>query len=62
MLLTKIGRPSIFLPAIMFVWGCVTIGMGFVNNYHGLIAFRVVIGCLEGKLALFVFTQFEGHC
>jgi len=58
MLLTKIGRPSIFLPVIMFVWGCVTIGMGFVNNYHGLIAFRVVIGCLEGKFPFTAILQF----
>ncbi|KAH8596271.1 major facilitator superfamily domain-containing protein [Bisporella sp. PMI_857] len=51
MLLTKIGRPSIFLPCIMFLWGCMTIGMGFVNSYHGVIAFRVVIGCLEAGFA-----------
>lgn len=51
MILAKVGRPSIFLPAIMFVWGVVTIGMGFVKSYHGLIAFRVVIGCLEAGFA-----------
>lgn len=41
------ARPSIFLPAIMFVWGCVTIGMAWSDSYTHLIAFRVVIGCLE---------------
>jgi MFS family permease len=51
MILVKIGKPSIFLPVIMFVWGIVTIGMAFVNSYEGLIAFRVVIGCLEAGFA-----------
>jgi MFS family permease len=50
MILTRI-RPSIFLPTIMFLWGVVTIGMGFVPNYKSLIAFRIVIGCLEAGFA-----------
>ncbi|CZS97475.1 related to allantoate permease [Rhynchosporium agropyri] len=41
------AKPSIFLPAIMFLWGCVTIGMAWADSYEHLIAFRVVIGCLE---------------
>jgi MFS family permease len=45
------SRPSIFLPTIMFLWGCITIGMGFVPNYEGLIAFRVVIGIMEAGFA-----------
>lgn len=45
------SRPSIFLPAIMFIWGVITIGMAFVKSYQGLIAFRVVIGCLEAGFA-----------
>lgn len=51
MILTRTGRPSYFLATIMFVWGVVTIGMGFVPSYHGLIAFRVVIGVLEAGFA-----------
>ena len=35
----------------MFLWGVVTIGMGFVPNYKSLIAFRIVIGCLEAGFA-----------
>ncbi|KAH7158216.1 major facilitator superfamily domain-containing protein [Dactylonectria estremocensis] len=44
-------RPSIFLPAIMFVWGLVTVGMGWVPTYRGLIGFRVVVGVLEAGFA-----------
>jgi MFS family permease len=35
----------------MFIWGIVTIGMAWVKDYKGLIAFRVVIGCLEAGFA-----------
>jgi MFS family permease len=45
------SRPSIFLPTIMFTWGCVTIGMAWVKDYKDLLAFRVVIGCLEAGFA-----------
>ena len=50
MILSRI-RPSIFLPTIMFLWGVVTIGMGFVPNYKSLVVFRIVIGCLEAGFA-----------
>jgi MFS family permease len=45
------SRPSIFLPIIMFIWGVITMAMGWVKDYKGLIAFRVVIGCLEAGFA-----------
>lgn len=35
----------------MFLWGAITIAMGWVKDYKGLIAFRVVIGCLEAGFA-----------
>ncbi len=35
----------------MFIWGVVTIGMAWVKDYKRLIAFRVVIGCLEAGFA-----------
>lgn len=44
-------RPSRFLPAIMFVWGLVTLGMAWVPNYKALIGFRVVMGVLESGFA-----------
>jgi MFS family permease len=50
MLLVR-SRPSIFLPTIMFIWGVITIGMGWVKDFKGLVAFRVVIGCIESGFA-----------
>ncbi|CAJ2507398.1 Uu.00g085840.m01.CDS01 [Anthostomella pinea] len=44
-------KPSIFLPAIMFFWGCATIGMAFINSYEALIGLRVLVGLLESGFA-----------
>lgn len=45
------ARPSVFLPTIMFLWGCVTIAIGWVPNYQALVGLRVVIGILEAGFA-----------
>ncbi|KAH8882343.1 MFS general substrate transporter [Thozetella sp. PMI_491] len=45
------SRPSVFLPIIMFLWGCITVGMGFVPNFPGLVGFRVVVGIFEAGFA-----------
>ncbi|CAK7207750.1 hypothetical protein SEUCBS139899_010563 [Sporothrix eucalyptigena] len=50
MILAK-TRPSIMLPTIMFLWGCLTIGMAWVPNYKGLIGFRFAIGIFEAGFA-----------
>ncbi|KAH8927185.1 MFS general substrate transporter [Atractiella rhizophila] len=46
MLLAKL-RPSLFLPGIMFVWGCVVIAFKGVNNLAGLVAIRFFLGIAE---------------
>lgn len=50
MILAK-TKPSIFLPTIMFLWGCVTIAMGWMPNYQTLVGLRVIIGILEAGFA-----------
>ena len=45
------AKPSIFLPTIMFLWGCVTIGMGWIPNYESLVGLRIVVGILEAGFA-----------
>ena len=45
------SSPSVYLPAIMALWGAVTIGMGFSPNYHVLLALRVLMGTLEAGFA-----------
>lgn len=44
-------KPSIFLPTIMFLWGGVTVAMGWMPNYHTLVGLRVIIGILEAGFA-----------
>lgn len=45
------SRPSIYLPCIMFIWGIVTICMAWVQNYHTLVALRLIVGILESGFA-----------
>lgn len=49
-ILLKRLRPSIFLPIIMFFWGCSMVGMGFVYNWSGLMAARWFLGLAEAGL------------
>jgi MFS family permease len=48
--LLKRTRPSIFIPIIMVLWGCCTLGMGFVKNWSGLMASRWFLGVTEAGL------------
>ncbi|KAK4452706.1 high-affinity nicotinic acid transporter [Podospora aff. communis PSN243] len=43
-------RPSIWLTFIMVCWSAAMIGQGFVKNYQGLMATRVILGVFEGGL------------
>ncbi|KAL8376795.1 hypothetical protein RB595_007761 [Gaeumannomyces hyphopodioides] len=45
------ARPSVFLPAIMFLWGVLTTAMGFVPTYGALVGLRAAIGALEAGFA-----------
>ncbi|PPJ55828.1 hypothetical protein CBER1_01610 [Cercospora berteroae] len=40
-------KPSIFLPAIMLLWGVATCCMALIDTYEHLVALRVLIGVLE---------------
>ncbi|KAK2735023.1 hypothetical protein FQN57_001365 [Myotisia sp. PD_48] len=42
----KIG-PRLFISAIVFSWGIILIGMGFVKNWQELAGLRVLLGLLE---------------
>jgi MFS family permease len=44
-------KPSIFLPVIMFLWGCATIGMAFIQSYEALVGLRALVGLLESGFA-----------
>ncbi|KAK2757234.1 hypothetical protein FQN54_004748 [Arachnomyces sp. PD_36] len=50
MVLSK-TRPSIFLPAIMVLWGTLTCLMAVVKTYKHVLILRVLIGCIEAGFA-----------
>lgn len=50
MLLKKIGSQKIYIPSIMLAWGIVMVCMGVVQNYHGLLVTRLLLGVF-GKLS-----------
>jgi sugar phosphate permease len=43
-------RPSIWIPSIMVAWAIMTILLGVVHNFAGLIAVRCALGIAEGGL------------
>ncbi|KAG0650795.1 putative transporter [Hyphodiscus hymeniophilus] len=49
-ILLKRWRPSLFIPAIMVLWGISMTFMGFVKNWSGLMAARWFLGLFEAGL------------
>jgi MFS family permease len=39
--------PRPFMTFIVFVWGCMIIGLGLSKNWQSLVAFRALLGALE---------------
>ncbi|KAI0517533.1 major facilitator superfamily domain-containing protein [Xylaria bambusicola] len=49
-LLLKRLKPRFWLSSCVFVFGVVTIGQGFVQNYHSLLATRFLLGLAEAGI------------
>jgi hypothetical protein len=47
LILNKIGKPALYLPTVMIVWGVISGATGGVNSYGGLIACRFFLGFVE---------------
>ncbi|KND88892.1 putative transporter [Tolypocladium ophioglossoides CBS 100239] len=43
-------RPSVWIPCLMLIWGIMTIMLGLVKNFAGLLAVRCALGLAEGGL------------
>lgn len=48
--LLKKLRPSIFIPAIMVLWGIVMVCMGLTHNFAGMTTARFFLGLAEAGL------------
>ncbi|KAI5844487.1 major facilitator superfamily domain-containing protein [Morchella snyderi] len=47
MYLDKVGRPSIYLPTCMTIWGIISGATGGVHSFAGLVTCRFVLGFVE---------------
>ncbi|MDI1487678.1 MAG: hypothetical protein OHK93_006949 [Ramalina farinacea] len=45
--LNKIGKPSLYLPTVMIVWGVISAATAGAHSYGGLIAIRFFLGFVE---------------
>lgn len=47
LLLNKIGKPAIYLPTVMIVWGVISTATAATQSYGGLVAVRFCLGFVE---------------
>jgi MFS family permease len=45
--LDKIGKPAIYLPVCMIIWGTISVLTASVQNFSGLFACRFFLGFVE---------------
>lgn len=45
--LNKFGKPAIYLPSIMIVWGAISTATAAASSYGGLVAIRFCLGFVE---------------
>ena len=45
--LNKIGRPAIYLPAAMVIWGVISAATAEAETFGGIIAIRFFLGFVE---------------
>lgn len=51
-------RPSLYLTSLMFLWGLITMCMGFVHSYQALVGLRFLLGIFEaGVLPGIIFVS-----
>lgn len=47
MILNKLGKPSIYLPACMVVWGVISTATAATTSFRGLLVCRFFLGFVE---------------
>lgn len=47
LLLNKIGKPAIYLPTVMIIWGTISAATAAVHSYGQLVAVRFCLGFIE---------------
>lgn len=47
MILNKLGKPSIYLPCCMIIWGTISASTAAVKGFGGLLGVRFILGFIE---------------
>lgn len=47
LILSRFGKPAIFLPTVMIIWGLVSGCTGAAQSYGGVVGIRFVLGFVE---------------
>jgi len=50
LLLNKIGKPAIYLPTAMVIWGVISACTAAAQSYAGMVAIRFFLGIVEVSL------------
>jgi MFS family permease len=45
--MTKLGRPSLYIPTFVTLWGVVSACTAATTGYHSLLAVRIILGAVE---------------
>ena len=61
MLLNKLGKPSLYLPTCMVVWGIISGATAACKTYGGLLACRFVLGFVEAAYFVSVSTLLTSY-
>ncbi|WVF67756.1 hypothetical protein IAT40_002516 [Kwoniella sp. CBS 6097] len=60
MLLNRIGRPSLYIPSAMLIWGMISVLTGVCHNFVGALLTRLFLGMVEAAFlpgALFIISK-----
>ena len=57
--LNKIGKPSLYLPSCMIVWGVISAATAACKTFGGLIAVRFMLGFVEAAYFVRISAQFS---
>lgn len=47
MILSKFGKPAIYLPTVMIIWGVVSGSVAAAHSYQAVVAIRFCLGFIE---------------
>lgn len=47
--LNKVGKPALYLPAVMVIWGAISLCTAAAKSFGGLLAIRFFLGFVEGR-------------